>query len=138
MPRTTFKTPSGRTIWQSRNGTIASRLRCALGTAPCSGNVHRGTTCSELRSLQDVTNVDKENIEFDDYHFSRELLAGIYEKGFERPSPIQEATFPFALIGKDILARAKNGTGKTAAFVIPVLQRVDASQKHIQGAGLAR
>jgi ATP-dependent RNA helicase DDX6/DHH1 len=84
-------------------------------------------------SVQDVTAVEKEDIEFDDYHFSRELLAGIYEKGFERPSPIQEATFTYALIGKDILARAKNGTGKTAAFVIPVLQRVMISQNWIQG-----
>jgi DEAD/DEAH box helicase len=84
--------------------------------------------------MQDVTAVDKADIEFDDYHFSRELLAGIYEKGFERPSPIQEATFTYALIGKDILARAKNGTGKTAAFTIPVLQRMDPSQNMIQGA----
>lgn len=77
--------------------------------------------------------MEKGEVEFDDYHFSRELLAGIYEKGFERPSPIQEAVFPYALVGTDILARAKNGTGKTAAFVIPVLQRADLQQSHIQG-----
>lgn len=84
--------------------------------------------------VQDVTAVERQDLEFDDYHFSRELLAGIYEKGFERPSPIQEATFTYALVGKDILARAKNGTGKTAAFIIPVLQRVDPAQAFIQGA----
>lgn len=50
---------------------------------------------------------------------------GIFEAGFEKPSPIQEETIPVALTGRDILARAKNGTGKTAAFVIPTLERVN-------------
>ena len=86
-----------------------------------------------LLLVQDVTNTEKD-IEFDDYHFKRELLAGIYEKGFEKPSPIQEASMSEALVGRDILARAKNGTGKTAAFCIPVLDLVDASLSHIQGA----
>lgn len=100
--------------------------------------------------------------EFEDYFLKRELLAGIYEKGFERPSPIQEESIPIALTGcvrvprkplcaplsvvlkaslpgvacrrRDILARAKNGTGKTAAFCIPVLERCDTSKNAIQGA----
>lgn len=50
---------------------------------------------------------------------------GIFEAGFEKPSPIQEETIPVALTGRDILARAKNGTGKTAAFVIPTLERIN-------------
>lgn len=58
---------------------------------------------------------------------------GIYEKGFEAPSPIQEESIPIALTGRDILARAKNGTGKTAAFAIPVLERIDVSKNCIQG-----
>lgn len=58
---------------------------------------------------------------------------GIYEKGFEKPSPIQEESIPIALLGRDILARAKNGTGKTAAFTIPILQRIDTEKNHIQG-----
>ena len=57
---------------------------------------------------------------------------GIFEKGFERPSPIQEESIPIALTGRDILARAKNGTGKTAAFTIPVLEKVDVSKRAIQ------
>jgi ATP-dependent RNA helicase DDX6/DHH1 len=52
-------------------------------------------------------------------------MMGIFEAGFEKPSPIQEETIPVALTGRDILARAKNGTGKTAAFVIPTLERVN-------------
>lgn len=45
--------------------------------------------------------------------------------GFEFPSPIQEEAIPAALDGRNILAKAKNGTGKTAAYAIPLIQRVD-------------
>lgn len=57
---------------------------------------------------------------------------GIFEAGFERPSPIQEEAIPIGLTRRDILARAKNGTGKTAAFVIPALQGIDTSKAKIQ------
>lgn len=70
--------------------------------------------------------------DFEDYFLKRELLMGIYEKGFERPSPIQEESIPVALAGKDILARAKNGTGKTAAFVIPLLEKINTKKNIIQ------
>lgn len=81
--------------------------------------------------LQDVT-ATKGN-EFEDYFLKRELLMGIFEKGYERPSPIQEEAIPIALTGSDILARAKNGTGKTAAFCIPVLEKIDNEKNVIQG-----
>jgi ATP-dependent RNA helicase DDX6/DHH1 len=71
--------------------------------------------------------------EFEDYFLKRELLMGIFEAGFEKPSPIQEESIPIALTGRDILARAKNGTGKTAAFTIPVLEKVNVNKNHIQG-----
>ncbi|THU56589.1 hypothetical protein C4D60_Mb11t18830 [Musa balbisiana] len=70
--------------------------------------------------------------EFEDYFLKRELLMGIYEKGFERPSPIQEESIPIALTGSNILARAKNGTGKTAAFCIPALEKIDQDRNVIQ------
>ena len=81
--------------------------------------------------LQDVTNT-KGN-EFEDYCLKRELLMGIFEKGYEKPSPIQEQSIPIALAGRDVMARAKNGTGKTAAYLIPLLERVDPELKNIQG-----
>ncbi|PPD97556.1 hypothetical protein GOBAR_DD05396 [Gossypium barbadense] len=68
-----------------------------------------------------------------DYFLKRELLMGIYEKGFERPSTIQEESILIALTGSDILARAKNGTGKTAAFCIPALEKIDQDNNVIQG-----
>jgi ATP-dependent RNA helicase DDX6/DHH1 len=70
--------------------------------------------------------------EFEDYFLKTELLMGIFEKGFEKPSPIQEEAIPIILAGRDVLARAKNGTGKTAAFIIPCLEKVDISCKSIQ------
>jgi len=70
--------------------------------------------------------------EFEEFALRRELLMGIFEKGWEKPSPIQEASIPIALLGRDILARAKNGTGKTGAYVIPILQRIETNDDHIQ------
>jgi len=78
----------------------------------------------------DVT--DREGKEFEDFCLTRELLMGIFEMGWEKPSPIQEAAIPMALSGRDILARAKNGTGKTGAYSVPILERVDASLDAIQ------
>ncbi|KAJ3742426.1 eukaryotic translation initiation factor 4A-like protein [Lentinula detonsa] len=73
------------------------------------------------------------NIDFEDMGLPRALLMGIFEAGFERPSPIQEAAIPTALSGRDILARAKNGTGKTAAFIIPLLSKINVLKPYIQG-----
>ncbi|KAH9048402.1 DEAD-domain-containing protein [Lactarius hengduanensis] len=71
-------------------------------------------------------------LEFEDMFLRRELLMGIFEAGFEKPSPIQEEAIPIALTKRDVLARAKNGTGKTAAFVIPSLQQIDITRNKIQ------
>uniref|UniRef100_A0A4W4EMY3 RNA helicase n=1 Tax=Electrophorus electricus TaxID=8005 RepID=A0A4W4EMY3_ELEEL len=70
--------------------------------------------------------------EFEDYCLKRELLMGIFEMGWEKPSPIQEESIPIALSGRDILARAKNGTGKSGAYLIPMLERIDLKKDHIQ------
>jgi ATP-dependent RNA helicase DDX6/DHH1 len=80
---------------------------------------------------QDVTATNGHS--FEDYYLKRELLMGIYEKGFEAPSPIQEQAIPEILMNRDVLARAKNGTGKTASFLIPALEKVDTSKDYIQG-----
>ncbi|KAJ7416992.1 putative ATP-dependent RNA helicase DDX6 [Willisornis vidua] len=70
--------------------------------------------------------------EFEDYCLKRELLMGIFEMGWEKPSPIQEESIPIALSGRDILARAKNGTGKSGAYLIPLLERLDLKKDNIQ------
>ncbi|KAB1205879.1 DEAD-box ATP-dependent RNA helicase 6 [Morella rubra] len=85
---------------------------------------------SSSQDWKDVT-ATKGN-EFEDYFLKRELHMGLYEKGFERPSPIREESIPIALTRSDILARAKNGTGKTAAFCIPALEKIDQDNNAIQ------
>jgi ATP-dependent RNA helicase DDX6/DHH1 len=80
---------------------------------------------------EDVT--DTKGREFEDFFLKRELLMGIFEKGFEKPSPIQEEAIPVILQNRNVLARAKNGTGKTAAYIIPCLEKTDTKQTHIQG-----
>lgn len=80
---------------------------------------------------EDVT--DTKGREFEDFFLKRELLMGIFEKGFERPSPIQEEAIPIILQDRNVLARAKNGTGKTAAYIIPCLEKTNTEEKRIQG-----
>ncbi|GKU00683.1 atp-dependent rna helicase dhh1 [Fusarium langsethiae] len=82
------------------------------------------------QQTEDVTNT--KGLEFENFALKRDLLMGIFEAGFEKPSPIQEESIPVALTGRDILARAKNGTGKTAAFVIPTLERINPKISKIQ------
>ena len=132
---------TGNRSWFSLQRTLASRRkcgRCSTAPVPLSSCAVRPSPCQGaardwvIRAAQDVL-ATKGN-EFEDYFLKRELLMGIYEKGFERPSPIQEESIPISLTGRDILARAKNGTGKTAAFCIPVLEKVDTSKNVIQGA----
>ena len=80
---------------------------------------------------EDVT--DTKGRDFEDFYLKRELLMGIFEKGFEKPSPIQEEAIPIIMQNRNVLARAKNGTGKTAAYIIPCLEKTDTQKKCIQG-----
>lgn len=79
---------------------------------------------------EDVTR--RKGNEWEDYFLKKELLMGIFEKGYEYPSPVQEESIPIALAGQSILARAKNGTGKTASYVIPILEKLDPTLGFIQ------
>ncbi|CAB3410864.1 unnamed protein product [Caenorhabditis bovis] len=63
-------------------------------------------------------------ITFDQMNLSRQILKAIGSAGFTDPTPIQQACIPVALTGKDICACAATGTGKTAAFVLPILERM--------------
>ena len=78
----------------------------------------------------DVTNT--KGLEFEDFAINQDLLRGIFEKGYDKPSPIQEESIPYSLAGQNIIARAKNGTGKTAAYTIPILEKIDQTKTHIQ------
>lgn len=60
---------------------------------------------------------------FEDLHLSPNMIKAIKEMGFEEPTPIQKLTIPHALEGRDIIGQAQTGTGKTASFGIPVLEK---------------
>jgi len=61
---------------------------------------------------------------FTSMNLSRPIMKGLSEVGFSTPTPIQRKTIPVALEGKDIVAGAVTGSGKTAAFIIPILERL--------------
>uniref|UniRef100_A0AAR2LM16 RNA helicase n=1 Tax=Pygocentrus nattereri TaxID=42514 RepID=A0AAR2LM16_PYGNA len=73
--------------------------------------------------FEDASQYD-ENLTFQDMNLSRPLLKAITTMGFKQPTPIQKACVPVGLLGKDICACAATGTGKTAAFMLPVLERL--------------
>jgi len=66
---------------------------------------------------------------FSDFNLKKEILRRLEEIGFEKPSPIQEKAIPFVMQGRDVVAQAQTGTGKTAAFGLPILSKMQKGQK---------
>ena len=69
---------------------------------------------------------------FADLGLSDAVLKAVRDAGYETPSAIQAATIPPLLAGRDVVGLAQTGTGKTAAFALPILSRLDLSQKNPQ------
>ena len=74
---------------------------------------------------------------FDDMNLKDEVLRGIYGYGFEKPSMIQQRAIVPSLGGRDVIAQAQSGTGKTATFSISILQRIDVDLKSVQALVMA-
>jgi len=74
---------------------------------------------------------------FSDLNLSPSVLKVMKEVGYETPSPIQAATIPLLLANRDVLGQAQTGTGKTAAFALPILSRIDIKQQSPQALVLA-
>lgn len=72
------------------------------------------------------------NITFDSLPISKEIKKSIKDMGFEEPTPIQSEAIPLLLEGKDVIGQAQTGTGKTAAFSIPLIEMIDVSNKKLQ------
>jgi ATP-dependent RNA helicase DeaD len=66
------------------------------------------------------------------FGLSEDLLRGLADLGFQTPSPIQQAAIPELLLGRDLVGQAQTGTGKTAAFSLPLLHRLDPQQRSPQ------
>ena len=63
--------------------------------------------------------------DFNDFALNKSLLKALSEQGYQKPTEIQQAAIGVLLAGKDLFASAQTGTGKTAAFSLPILQVLD-------------
>ena len=75
---------------------------------------------------------DEATVSFQDLALNKALLKALDDVGYETPSPIQAATIPLLLEGRDIIGQAQTGTGKTAAFALPLISNLDLKQKDPQ------
>lgn len=71
-------------------------------------------------------------IKFEDLQINDDIKRAVIEMGFEEPSPIQAQSIPVILSGKDVIGQAQTGTGKTAAFSIPLLEMINPEDKSLQ------
>ena len=76
----------------------------------------------EKTSKQDEA--ESSNVSFQSFSLSRPILRGLASVGFSMPTPIQRKTIPVALLGKDVVGGAVTGSGKTGAFIVPILERL--------------
>ncbi|MBA5271234.1 degradosome RNA helicase CshA [Enterococcus hirae] len=76
-------------------------------------------------------------MKFKELELSPELLKSVERAGFEEATPIQSETIPLALSGKDVIGQAQTGTGKTAAFGLPMLEKIDTNRHELQGLVIA-
>ena len=74
-----------------------------------------------------------DNLTFDELELDPRLMRAIEEMGFVEASAIQSQAIPFALAGLDLVGQAQTGTGKTAAYALPMLQRMDPDVRAVQG-----
>lgn len=69
-------------------------------------------------------NIDETCSSFEDYNFSPQIMINVRAKGYTEPTPIQNKAMPVIIAGKDLIGNANTGTGKTAAFLIPLIDKV--------------
>ena len=74
---------------------------------------------------------------FSELGLQQSTMRSIEKMGFEEATPIQAETIPVALAGKDVIGQAQTGTGKTVAFGIPLMEKIDTKAEHVQGIVIA-
>ncbi len=92
-----------------------------------------GQETGEMSTTQQEINDMEQKMRFEDADIDGGILRAVQEMGFETMSPIQEKAIPVLLEGRDIIGQAQTGTGKTAAFGIPMIQNTDPYLKKLQG-----
>lgn len=79
-----------------------------------------------------MSNKTESNKQFDELKIDERILRAVKELGFDQMTPIQEQAIPLFMTGQDIIGQAQTGTGKTAAFGIPILQKIDPANRNLQ------
>jgi translation initiation factor 4A len=87
---------------------------------------------SDLSNKEEVSDSSYEISSWDELDIDPNILRGIYAYGFEKPSPIQQKAIKPIIMGKDVLAQAQSGTGKTATFTIGALTKIDLNDNSTQ------
>lgn len=94
---------------------------------------------SDIRTVREKFGTDKrrkakrmETVRFDELNIAEPILRAITDMGFEEATPIQAKAIPIEMTGIDVLGQAQTGTGKTAAFAIPLLQKINPKEKKLQ------
>jgi superfamily II DNA/RNA helicase len=78
--------------------------------------------------MNNVKDMPEKNIErFKDYPLDNEIKRGLSDLGFKNPLKVQAKVIPMILDGKDLIVQSQTGSGKTAAFAIPICQKIDAA-----------
>ena len=77
----------------------------------------------ESQTLEVKKGNDNEN-GFIDFGFNQSILNSLRNKGYKNPTPIQKAAIPELMLGRDLLGQAQTGTGKTAAFALPLIEKL--------------
>ncbi len=84
---------------------------------------------SSENNTQDTNNYLKEENGFLCFGFNNSILSALDKKGYKEPTPIQKEAIPELILGKDLLGQAQTGTGKTAAFALPIIQKLDSNKE---------
>ena len=101
------------------------------GETPCVVDLSASTLTESPEAELFTTTIESTTPEsgFAGFGFSDALLKTLADKGYTDPSPIQKAAFPDLMLGRDLVGQAQTGTGKTAAFALPLLERLQSGQK---------
>ena len=101
------------------------------GETPCVVDLSASTLTESSEAELFTTTIESSTPEsgFSGFGFSDALLKTLADKGYTDPSPIQKAAFPDLMLGRDLVGQAQTGTGKTAAFALPLLERLQSGQK---------
>ena len=91
----------------------------------------------DARAAETSEGTDSNDLSFDKLGLPSDILEAVKKVGFETPSPIQARTIPALMEGRDVVGLAQTGTGKTAAFALPILARIDKSNRAPQALVLA-